>query len=123
MVKRIWDLIRGVRPGVYVVQVDPKISQNRGDDESIAALAYHPGFVALTNRFHLQKAMLEARLRKDHMERVEEYYNLQNGIDWANFYSAQVDAAVFKKKEVAAVLPHFDDRAEFDRVFAQFTGV
>ena len=123
MLKRIWDAIRGVGPGISIVEIDSRLNLIRGDDDSIASLAQHPGFVALTNRFQMQKAFLEAKLKRERQKRTEDYFNLQNGIEWADFYNAQVDKAVMKKKEVQAVLPKPNERAEFERVFAQFTGV
>lgn len=120
---KLWNWIRGVRPGVLVVEIDTKINLIKGDDESIVTLANHPGFVALTNRFQLQKSFLEAKLKRERQHSIEDYFNLQNGIEWANFYNSEVDKAVLKKKEVQKVIPHLDERAEFEKVFAQFTGV
>lgn len=124
IVTRVIDAIfGGVRSGVLVVELPQRFDPRLEDEESIRLLVHHPGFVALTNRFKLQSAVLKAQLETRKHKDLYEVYNLQNGIQWLNYLNAEVNRAVQKREEAKAVAPRGDERAEFEKVFALIEGV
>ena len=123
MLDKIIDLFRGVRSGIEVVEVNELYDPRLDDEASIQALATHPGFVALTNRWKLRAALLQTKLNKGVHTDLYQVYNLQNGLEWYNSMKAEVDKVVLKKKEAKAVAALPEERAQFDQVLALIQSV
>lgn len=66
---------------------------NRELRETVATLASHPGFVALTDRLALQAASLKAKLAADRHPTLRDVEFIQSGIFWCNWLQNQVAAA------------------------------
>lgn len=112
------------KPEILVVEVEKESRRNPSveDEESIRSLKNHPGFVALSARLRLQAAALDAKLHQP-QKSVIAYRSLQNGIEWCNWLTAQVDRAVAKHKEAVAVKPLPTEQQMFEQVFARYEGV
>lgn len=108
-----WNVIEV--PETHVVQVE--------DDEAIRNLAIHPGFLALTRRFDVQKSALQSKLNKVHHKELRDVDNLQLGMFWLDYLKSEVDKLVFRKEPEKAIPAAFDIQAEFNRVLSQIETV
>jgi len=61
--------------------------------ESVASLAYHPGFKALADRAEGHAALLEGRLRTPGIKDIREVDFLTSGIYWLNWLRLEVNKA------------------------------
>ena len=93
------------------------------DEDSIRALAVHPGFVALMNRLKLQRAVLQTTLDTKKHSDIRVVDDLQNGLKWLDYLQNEVNKAVSKKAEAKAVAVRPTEQQEFDKVFRLIEGV
>lgn len=108
---------------LYVIEVKDRSNPLREDEESIQALANHPGFLALTQRLQLQRSALRTLLETKKHTDIRSVDDIQAGLKWLDYLSAEVDKTVFKKAEAKAVAVRPTERVQFEKVFAQIEGV
>jgi hypothetical protein len=108
-----WNVIEV--PETHVVQVE--------DEESIRSLAIHPGFLALTRRFALQKAALQMKLNKTHHKDLREVDNLQLGMSWLDYLNGEVNKLVFRRAPEKVVPAAFDAEAQFKQILTHIESV
>jgi hypothetical protein len=85
-----------------VVELEKPAPRLTSEDASnIASLANHPGFHALLGRLKAQKGVLEAALRTQRHESLNEVYSLQAGINWINWLDKQVQIQAGKPTTTA----------------------
>lgn len=83
------------------IEVEPGHPQNlEGLEESIQALAVHPGFNALSNRLRLNRSQLQSRLQSTLGATLDEVRFLQAGIYWSGWLEAQIKQLVYKARPV-----------------------
>jgi len=93
------------------------------DEESIRALATHPGFLAICNRLKLQRAAIQTILDTKKHADIRAVDDLQAGLKWLGFLQSEVDKTIFKKAEAKAVAVRPTERQEFDKVYRLIEGV
>lgn len=108
-----WNVIEV--PETFVVQVE--------DDEAIRSLAIHPGFLALTRRFAIQKAALQSKLVKVHHKDLRDVDNLQLGMAWCDYLKSEVDKLVYRKMPEKVVPANFDTETEFKKILTLIESV
>jgi hypothetical protein len=122
VLKRFWNKL--FPPNVPLILSLPEKPRFFEDDEdSIRALATHPGFVSLTYRFQAQAAILDAKLRTTKHENLREVDRLQGGQYWLNYMKAEVDKLVFNKKEARFAVKPPTEQEQFKQVLALIEGV
>lgn len=121
VLRNFWNWLWGKE--VYIIEVDEKFDPRKDDEESIRALAHHPGFVALMNRLKLQRGVLKTRLENQVFDDIRQCYHLQNGLKWLDYLNSEVNKVVLKKQEAQATRARPDEQAEFNKVFALFESV
>jgi hypothetical protein len=112
-----------VKPEYKVVVLTDRPVPMVEDEESIRALATHPGFVALCNRLKLQRAALQTMLDTKKHPDIRAVDDIQAGLKWLGFLQSEVDKTVFRKAEAKAVAVRPTERQEFDKVFRLIEGV
>lgn len=70
---------------------------NPASEAAIVLLAEHSGFIALMDRFEIQKALLEADLRTKRHASIREVDALQAGIQWISYLQEEVERRVYKR--------------------------
>ena len=106
---------------VYVVEIKAPLPVLDKDAlESIKTLQYHSGFVELTNRLKIQRAMLETTLKRDPSADMR---SLQLAIYWSEYWEREVDAAVNKRPAPKHIEVTYDVLAEFEKINGAIQGV
>lgn len=86
--------------------------------KAVRSLDNHPGFMALLNKFRLQKAMVEGSLKKQKYDHIEDYYYLQ-AMSFALGYAEAFLKSEVKKGKAPKPREAYDVEAEeFQRVSA-----
>lgn len=91
----LFESTRPKIPRYFVVEVEKGVPvANSKDDEAIASLKHHPGFVALANRLRLKKAALKSQLEATRHKDIRDVDFLQSGIAWLRYVESEVDTAI-----------------------------
>ena len=101
----------------HVVEIEKgaKLPEITGDlRESLKALALHPGFVYLLQRFKFQKAAMETALREGMNLTETQLRYLQAGIFWAGQFDR--DIATLTRDKAKSAPASTDQAAEFEKV-------
>jgi hypothetical protein len=84
-----------INPRILVVEVEKGLSRSSfADEQSIASLKHHPGFVALTNKLRFKRQVLEAQLKSVRHESIRDVDNIQSRIFGLGYLESEVDSAV-----------------------------
>ena len=120
------NFLRGFKawkgPKLSVIEVERVVPLTGGEDSAIATLKYHPGFIALCNKFRLQRQALRAQLEQGRFEKLEDVYRIQLAIAGLRILESEVDRATqtISRKEVEATV---DEREAFDRILMSIEGI
>ena len=115
---------RLITPRYLVVEIEKGIQIAAGaDNDAIALLKNHPGFLALTNRMRLKKAALKAALEQTRHDTIRDVDFLQSGLYWLGFLESEVNKAVQDLKTKSAPKLAVNEVEEFEKVRAAIESV
>lgn len=112
------------KPKFLVVEIEkPRplpVATTEDQIQAVRQLEHSPGFQVLLQKFRLQRAVLEAHLKKSNHDSLRKVIRLQEGIFWMSWLEDQLTRAIGWKKPTPE-LPLEDLQKEFERVhFALF---
>lgn len=96
---------------------------NSGDDEVIASLLNHPGFVALCNRFKLKRQALLAQLEGTRHKEIRDVDFIQSGLYWLRFAESEVNTATRNLRIGAQRKAAPEEVIEFNKVLSAIESV
>ena len=115
---------RLITPSYLVVEIEKGIQIAAGaDNDAIALLKNHPGFLALTNRMRLKKAALKAALEQTRHDTIRDVDFIQSGLYWLGFLELEVKKAVQDLQTKAAPKLAVNEVEEFEKVRAAIESV
>lgn len=100
---------RPITPPTLVIEIEKGLPvANHGDEQAIASLQMHPGYLALINRFKLKKAFLENQLRSVRHKDIRDVDIIQSSISGFGLMEYEVNQASgnLKNKNARLATPY-----------------